>query len=86
MKATIEEKRLLVMEKIMQEFMPENMTAETKAKETHNTLLLVTMLTKVFFFRKPAKFFPELGIYEGNGNSFSCTLERRKSFEVNFET
>lgn len=48
MKATIEEKRLLVMEKIMQEFMPENMSAEAKAKETHNTLLLVTMLTKVF--------------------------------------
>lgn len=50
MKATIEEKRLLVMEKIMHEFMPENMSMELKAKETHNTLLFVTMLTKVFSF------------------------------------
>lgn len=47
MKATIEEKRLLVMEKLMQEFMDDNLSAEVKAKETHNTLLFVTMLTKV---------------------------------------
>ncbi|KAL0269471.1 UNVERIFIED_CONTAM: hypothetical protein PYX00_007186 [Menopon gallinae] len=48
MKATIEEKRLLVMEKIMQEFMSDNLTAEVKAKETHNTLLFITMLTKLY--------------------------------------
>lgn len=73
--AALEERRLLTMEKILLEMLPEKMTASQRTSEVQRSLHFVSMLTKVFSLFKPSTTMC-LGAPRIKGQKLLCSTDR----------